>query len=168
MRQAAFLPCYDDRNTWLRPLLPSSGSHPENRYCCCGFPRQRTRVLRSCRNDSLGTTTRCVGLHLCCSYLRAPSKSYVCFPLALGRGSYRVVNKSCFVSPLSLLLSQASDASASAATLEKALEKETFLAGQRVTLADIAVCCQMVGQSEGLPPSVARWMGTCLNQPHFK
>lgn len=73
--------------------------------------------------------------------------------------------------PLALpcpLLSQASDASASAAELEKTLEKETFLAGQRVTLADIAVCGQMVGRAEGLPPSVARWMGTCLNQPQFK
>lgn len=64
--------------------------------------------------------------------------------------------------------SQAGDVSASTAALEKTLEKETFLAGQRVTLADIAVCCKMIGQGEGLPPAVARWMGTCLNQPHFK
>ena len=54
------------------------------------------------------------------------------------------------------------------AALEARLEKETFLAGQRVTLADIAVCCAMVGPSEGATPAVARWMGTCLNQPHFK
>eukprot|EP00752_Nemacystus_decipiens_P005650 g5113.t1 len=63
---------------------------------------------------------------------------------------------------------KASGASASMAALEARLEKQTFLAGQRVTLADIAVCCGMIGQAEGATPAVARWMGTCLNQPHFK
>ncbi|CAN0010404.1 unnamed protein product [Pylaiella littoralis] len=62
---------------------------------------------------------------------------------------------------------QASGAATSMAALESRLEAETFLAGQRVTLADVAVCCKMIGQGEGLPPAVARWMGTCLNQPHF-
>lgn len=75
----------------------------------------------------------------------------------------------CFLSLFFFYRSpKASGASASMAALEARLEKETFLAGQRVTLADIAVCCRMVGQSEGATPAVARWMGTCLNQPHFK
>lgn len=65
-----------------------------------------------------------------------------------------------------LFLLQAKGTSTSA--LEKRLEEVTFLAGNRITLADIAVCCKLVGQTEGAAPAVARWMGTCLNQPNFK
>ncbi|CAN0268272.1 unnamed protein product, partial [Hapterophycus canaliculatus] len=57
---------------------------------------------------------------------------------------------------------------ASTSTLEKRLEEVTFLAGNRITLADIAVCCKLVGHKGGSSPAVARWMGTCLNQPNFK
>ncbi|CAM9130129.1 unnamed protein product [Scytosiphon promiscuus] len=56
---------------------------------------------------------------------------------------------------------------ASTSELEKRLEEMTFLAGNRITLADIAVCCKLIGQTEGSTPAVARWMGTCLNQPNF-
>eukprot|EP00904_Undaria_pinnatifida_P012991 jgi/Undpi1/8822/HiC_scaffold_25.g11284.m1 len=58
----------------------------------------------------------------------------------------------------------------STVTLEERLSRETFLAGQRVTLADIAVCCGMLRSASTTPPAavLARWMGTCLNQPQFK
>lgn len=56
--------------------------------------------------------------------------------------------------------------------LDKRLIVETFLAGQRVTLADIAVFCAMAtaGREAGdasLTPSISRWMSTCRNQPQF-
>lgn len=74
-----------------------------------------------------------------------------------------------------LQASTAEDASSMAA-LEKRLESETFLAGQRATLADVAVCCKIIWCGEGeapavgaaMAPGVARWLGTCLNQPQFK
>ncbi|CAN0510258.1 unnamed protein product, partial [Laminaria digitata] len=62
----------------------------------------------------------------------------------------------------------------STVSLEERLAGETFLAGQRVTLADVAVCCGMLALgSPGetgptLPSALARWMGTCLNQPQFR
>lgn len=58
------------------------------------------------------------------------------------------------------------------AVVDKHLLTETFLAGQRITIADIAVFCGMeaVGEVEGgasLTPAIKRWMGTCRNQPQF-
>lgn len=59
------------------------------------------------------------------------------------------------------------------AALDKYLHTETFLVGQRITLADIAAFCALegAGLTEGdasLTPAICRWMGTCRNQPQFR
>ncbi len=53
---------------------------------------------------------------------------------------------------------------------------KTFLVGERVTLADIAVCCNLLLlYKQVLDPktreaygNVNRWFMTCINQPQFK
>jgi len=60
--------------------------------------------------------------------------------------------------------------------LNKFLESRTFLVGERITLADIALCCNMmmlyaqVLDDKFREPygNVNRWFMTCVNQPNFK
>jgi len=60
--------------------------------------------------------------------------------------------------------------------LNNTLLTKTFLVGERVTLADIAVCCNLVLlYKQVMDPSfrnaygnVNRWFVTCINQPQFK
>jgi len=62
------------------------------------------------------------------------------------------------------------------ALLNEFLETRTFLVGERVTLADIVLCCNMmmlyaqVFDSKFRQPygNVNRWFTTCINQPNFK
>ncbi|XP_068615897.1 elongation factor 1-gamma-like [Brachionichthys hirsutus] len=62
------------------------------------------------------------------------------------------------------------------AVLNKHLNTRTFLVGERVSLADIAVACSMLWlYKQVLEPSfrqpypnVTRWFVTCVNQPQFK
>jgi len=56
------------------------------------------------------------------------------------------------------------------------LETRTFLVGERVSLADIALCCNMMMlYAQVMDPkfrepygNVNRWFMTCINQPNFK
>lgn len=65
---------------------------------------------------------------------------------------------------------------AALATLEKHLLSRTFLVGNSVTLADIAVASTLYygykflfdGAFVARFPSVTRWFITCVNQPNFK
>jgi len=60
--------------------------------------------------------------------------------------------------------------------LNEFLESRTFLVGERVTLADISLCCNMMMlYAQVLDPkfrepyvNVNRWFMTCINQPNFK
>eukprot|EP00794_Sanderia_malayensis_P020011 gene20011-21972_t len=60
--------------------------------------------------------------------------------------------------------------------LNNALLTKTFLVGERVTLADISVCCNLVllykqvldPQTRSAYGNVNRWFMTCINQPQFK
>ena len=60
--------------------------------------------------------------------------------------------------------------------LNNALLTRTFLVGERVTLADISVCCNLLLLfKQVLDPAtrsqygnVNRWFLTCINQPQFK
>ena len=60
--------------------------------------------------------------------------------------------------------------------LDNALLTRTFLVGERVTLADISVCCDLfLVYKHVLDPAtrapygnVNRWFMTCINQPQFK
>jgi len=57
------------------------------------------------------------------------------------------------------------------ASLEKAVEKSTFLVGHRLTLADIVVAPRVgpvLGQLGGKYPALCRWVNTCLHQPNFQ
>jgi len=62
------------------------------------------------------------------------------------------------------------------ALLNEFLATRTFLVGERVTLADISLCCNMVMlYVQVLDPNfrksygnVDRWFTTCINQPNFK
>lgn len=61
-------------------------------------------------------------------------------------------------------------------SLNKHLASKTFLVGERVTLADIVMCCTLLGFYKlvfdqsfvGNYKNVNRWFITCINQPHFK
>jgi len=60
--------------------------------------------------------------------------------------------------------------------LNNALLTKTFLVGERVTLADISVCCNLLllykqvldAKTREAYPNVNRWFLTCINQPQFK
>jgi len=60
--------------------------------------------------------------------------------------------------------------------LNNALLTRTFLVGERVTLADISVCCNLLlvyrhvldPETREAYPNVNRWFMTCINQPQFK
>lgn len=59
--------------------------------------------------------------------------------------------------------------------LESHLTEQTFLVGERITMADIAVFCALEAscKAEGkgdasFPMAISRWMNTCENQPQFK
>ncbi|XP_040266086.1 elongation factor 1-gamma [Bufo bufo] len=62
------------------------------------------------------------------------------------------------------------------ATLDAHLKTRTFLVGERITLADIAVTCSLLWlYKQVLDPSfrqpfgnVTRWFVTCVNQPQFR
>jgi len=62
------------------------------------------------------------------------------------------------------------------ALLNEFLETRTYLVGERVTLADISLCCNMMMlYAQVLEPkfrepygNVNRWFITCVNQPNFK
>jgi len=62
------------------------------------------------------------------------------------------------------------------ALLNGFLETRTFLVGERITLADIALACDMLMlYAQVMDPkfrepfgNVNRWFLTCINQPHFK
>jgi len=62
------------------------------------------------------------------------------------------------------------------AMLNGFLETRTFLVGERITLADIALSCNMLMlYAQVMDPkfrepfgNVNRWFLTCINQPHFK
>ncbi|KAK8814541.1 hypothetical protein WA556_006581 [Blastocystis sp. ATCC 50177/Nand II] len=61
-------------------------------------------------------------------------------------------------------------------TLDEWLVNHTFLVGERITLADISMACQLLYPMEFLVDpyqrtsfhSVMRWFLTCVNQPQFK
>merc|ERR1712146_282015 len=61
-------------------------------------------------------------------------------------------------------------------SLNKYLEAHTFLAGERITAADIAVCGSLLQPFQTVMddsyrkqyPNVVRWFMTCVNQPNFK
>jgi len=62
------------------------------------------------------------------------------------------------------------------ALLNGFLESRTFLVGERITLADISLCCNMMMlYAQVLEPkfrepygNVNRWFMTCINQPNFR
>jgi len=59
---------------------------------------------------------------------------------------------------------------------EKHLLAHTFLVGERLTLADICLACELVGiftevydeEARRSFPNLTRWFLTCVNQPQFK
>lgn len=60
--------------------------------------------------------------------------------------------------------------------LEAHLTAHTFLVGERVSLADVALSCALLGvfssvltsaEREGQFPALTRWFMTCMNQPEF-
>ncbi|CAM9168399.1 unnamed protein product [Discosporangium mesarthrocarpum] len=54
--------------------------------------------------------------------------------------------------------------------LENHLVNKTFLEGERITMADIAVACALVRSGHRVSElvSVERWLDTCRNQPQFR
>ncbi|CAM9378819.1 unnamed protein product [Choristocarpus tenellus] len=68
-------------------------------------------------------------------------------------------------------LEASAHASRSISVLESHLMERTYLVGERVTMADIAMTCAIVflGEAAGkLGVSISRWLDTCRNQPHFR
>ncbi|CAM9392531.1 unnamed protein product [Ascophyllum nodosum] len=52
------------------------------------------------------------------------------------------------------------------AELDKRLRREAYLAGPRVTLADIALCCKMTWPAS--TPLILRWKEACMSHQNFK